>query len=420
MTIAEMRRDRAAQIAEARKIVDTAKREKREMSPEEDVSYGGLIDKAEKIRDDILKAERLEKLESEERELERSAGLKGGGADLGDEESNKEGFFASKEYREAFATFTREGALSIPEALRSKIKTEARAIQMDVDVSGGYLVTPIQMIQGLLKGVDDIVFLRGLATKYQVATAASMGIVSLDSDVDDWGWTTELATGSEDDGPTFGKRELTPHPLAKRIKISNKLLRASTQDPETLIVSRLAYKFGVTEEKHFLLGTGAQQPLGVFTASNDGVPTTRDVSTGNTATALTFDGLIEAKYGLKSQYWARARWLFHRDAMKMLTKIKDGDGNYMYRDSVRAGEPDTLLGRPIDISEFCPNTFTASSYVGMFCDWSYYWIVDALSMQIQRLTELYAETNQVGLIGRAELDGMPVLAEAFVRIKLSA
>jgi hypothetical protein len=39
---------------------------------------------------------------------------------------------------------------------------------------------------------------------------------------------------------------------------------------------------------------------------------------------------------------------------------------------------------------------------------------------VQRLVELYAETNQVGFIGRAEVDGMPVLAEAFARLKCAA
>jgi hypothetical protein len=39
-------------------------------------------------------------------------------------------------------------------------------------------------------------------------------------------------------------------------------------------------------------------------------------------------------------------------------------------------------------------------------------------LTVQRLTELYAETNQVGLIGRMEADGMPVLEEAFARVKL--
>jgi len=39
-------------------------------------------------------------------------------------------------------------------------------------------------------------------------------------------------------------------------------------------------------------------------------------------------------------------------------------------------------------------------------------------MRIQRLNELYAATNQVGFISRLESDGMPVLEEAFARVKL--
>ncbi len=42
-----------------------------------------------------------------------------------------------------------------------------------------------------------------------------------------------------------------------------------------------------------------------------------------------------------------------------------------------------------------------------------------MSMQIQRLIELYAESNQTGFIGRLETDGMPVLEEAFVRVTLA-
>jgi len=41
-------------------------------------------------------------------------------------------------------------------------------------------------------------------------------------------------------------------------------------------------------------------------------------------------------------------------------------------------------------------------------------------MTIQVLTELYAETNQNGYHSRLEADGMPVLAEAFGRVKLAA
>jgi HK97 family phage major capsid protein len=86
---------------------------------------------------------------------------------------------------------------------------------------------------------------------------------------------------------------------------------------------------------------------------------------------------------------------------------------------VRAGEPDRILNLPVAMSENAPNTMTTGLYVGMLGDFSHYWIADALDMQVQRLTELYAETNQTGFIGRMESDGMPVLAEAFVRVKLA-
>jgi predicted phage gp36 major capsid-like protein len=174
-----------------------------------------------------------------------------------------------------------------------------------------------------------------------------------------------------------------------------------------------------TKEQAYLTGNGNQRPLGVFTASANGVPTSRDVSTDNTTTAITADGLINAKYSLKGQYQASASWLFHRDAIKMIAKLKDGDGQYLWKGAIMDGEPDRLLGRPVMMSEFAPNTFTTGQYVGMFADFSHYWIVDSLQLQMQRLVELYAESNQVGFIARYEGDGAPVLAEAFARVKLA-
>ena len=219
----------------------------------------------------------------------------------------------------------------------------------------------------------------------------------------------------------FGKRELTPHPLARLIKVSEKLLRIAAIDPESIVIQRMAYKFGTVSEYAYLLGTGAAQPMGVFTAAavGFGISTARDVSTGNTATAFTTDGLMEALYSLKAQYHKTATWIFHRAAIKMLRKLKDGEGQYIWNPDIKGGQPDMILGRPYKMSEYCPSTFTASQYVGIIGDFSHYWIADALNMRIQRLNELYAATNQIGFIGRMESDGMPVLEEAFARIKLS-
>jgi HK97 family phage major capsid protein len=58
-------------------------------------------------------------------------------------------------------------------------------------------------------------------------------------------------------------------------------------------------------------------------------------------------------------------------------------------------------------------------YVGIIGDFSFYYIADSLQLEFQRLDELYAGNSQVGFIARLESDGMPVLEEAFARVKLA-
>lgn len=405
MTVNELRMRRADLVKEARDIVDKAEKAGRQnLNEEEDRHYNELMAKVDELGKQIEREERLQGLEAE---MARSQGR---AAESPSPEAAADA--GKREARAAFSRYLRGGVAAMNAA-------EIRALQADSDTAGGYIVAPLEVVRDIIKSIDDLLFVRKLATTYQVTEAAALGVPSLDADPADADWTSELATGNEDTAMAFGRREMRPHPLAKRIKVSNKLLRSSFLDAEALVRARLAYKFAVAEEKAFLTGNGAQKPLGLFTASADGIPTSRDVATGNTQTSITFDGLTEAKYTLKQQYWPDAQWIFHRDAVKQLAKLKDGEGQYIWRESVRAGEPDRLLGFPINMSEYAPNTFTTGLYVGILGAFRYYWIVDSLAMQFQRLVELYAETNQVGIIGRMELDGMPVLAEAFVRVKLA-
>lgn len=400
-----LREKRGVAVKEMRDLVDLAEKDKRDLTAEELVKHTEIFNKVDGLRQQI-DAE-LRTLDSERATAEQ--------ADKETEERKDKG--KGKETPEAklmsgFRNYLRTGKF-VGEGAE-----EFRAYQSGSDTEGGFVVPPQEVVQTILKNVDDLVFIRDRSTNYQLPTAESLGVPTLDTDAEDWDWTTELLTGSEEDTLRTGKREMRPHPVAKRVKMSKTLIRKAPAF-ETLVMDRMAYKFAVTMEKNYLTGNGVQRPLGVFTASADGVPTTQDVSTGNTTTAITFDGLIEAKFKLKATYWTKADWLFHRDAVKMITKLKDGDGQYLWRMSVRDGEPDTLLGRPLMVSEFAPNTFTTGLYVGMFADFSNYWTIDALNMQMQRLVELYAETNQDGFIGRYEGDGAPALAEAFARVKLA-
>ncbi len=188
---------------------------------------------------------------------------------------------------------------------------------------------------------------------------------------------------------------------------------------EEIVRHEMARDAGVKQEQAFISGSGVDQPLGLFVNSTDGISAARDVSAGNQATSLTFDGLLNAKYALKPNYWKRAQWMFHRLAIGQIATLKDTIGNYLWKQSLIVGEPDQILWLPLIMSEWIPNTFTTGQYVGILGDFNYYWIADALDMEMQRLDELNARTNQVEYIGRLKTDGMPVLEEAFVRVKLA-
>lgn len=378
--------------------------------------FDKLDERQEALGARIERSIKLEKLESElDETLDKAPNSNSGDGDETRTEEQKKK--TADLHRKAFRAFLTGGKAALD-------TEEFRALAQGALGEGGVFVPDTQWVNDLVKAIDDAVVVRQLATVHKMTKAVSLGVPTLENDPDDADWTTELGTGSEDSTMSFGKRELVPSPFAKRIKLSNTLIRNSVYPVESLVQARLAYKFAITEEKGYLTGSGANQPLGLFTASANGIPTSRDVSTDNGTTAPTVNGLINALYSLKEGYQARATWLFHRDCVKAIRKLRSdsgagaGTGDYLWQPAVVAGEPDTLIGRPVRKSEYVPNTMTTGQYVGIVGDFSYYWIADVLAYQIQRLVELYAESNQTGYIGRKEADGQPVLAEAFARVKL--
>ena len=409
MTPVELRAERAKRIAEARKIHDVAETANREPTGEERGQFERLMAEADALQ---VRYERAEALAAAERDLGETRGRVGEGEQPGRSTSERanEDRRSSAEYRGEFETYLRTGA-------------ETRGLVADNDAAGGFLSAPTQMVDGLIKALDNVLIVRQLATKQTVSSAQSLGVPTLETDPNDATWTSEIphtAAVTEDDAMRFGKRELHPKQLMKLVKISKKLLRLNGQ-AESLLMQRLEYIFGVTQEKAFFTGDGATGPLGMFVASSQGISTDRDVSTDMTSTAMTGDGLLNVKYSLKEQYMRSKalRWIFHRDGVKQIRKLKSNDNQYIWQPGLQAGQPDLLLDIPVVMSEYAPNTFTTGKYVGLLGDLSHYWIADATTLAIQRLNELYALSSQVGYLASLDCDGMPVLEEAFARVKLA-
>jgi len=206
-----LRQQRAALIKRAREIVDGALAEKREMSAEEQTNYDAVMTDVEKKMADI---ERVEKLEALERDLGTLATepIKPEGRGAGEDKS--------KEHAEmrSFLVSGRRGQL-----LNSL--TEKRALQADADASGGYTIATETFVKNLIKAVDDQTFIRQFADVQQVISSQSLGQPYLAADPADAGWTSEILIGSEDSTMSFGKRELTPKPLAKYSKVSTRMRR---------------------------------------------------------------------------------------------------------------------------------------------------------------------------------------------------
>lgn len=425
--IRELKQQKITLFNQAKAIKDVADKEKRAMSQEEQNSWNAVMDKWTALKLDIDQREQLAAMESEintgegrsiHTDPEPGEG-RAKGIDVSKfpvryqaalrELQGRGDFRIKPEYANVMDAFLRDGVLP---------NVNKRDLQLTDGPKGGYIAPPPQFVAGLLMAMDADLFFRQPGWATVVTLNSTEGYeASLDADPEDGEWTTEVKELTDDDEMVFGSRELKPTRLAKGIKVSNQMLQL-VPSAESLVLERLRYKFGVTQEKGFMTGSGAKQPLGVYTASDLGIPTSRDVATGNTSSAMTYDGLRNAKYSVKNKYWRECKWLFHQDGVKQLANIEDTLGYPILSESVREGEPDTLLGQPYYMSEFNPNTFTTGLYVGIYGAFRYYHIADSLTMTIQRLVELYSRTNQIGFHANMYTDGMPVLAEAFARVKL--
>lgn len=107
----------------------------------------------------------------------------------------------------------------------------------------------------------------------------------------------------------------------------------------------LAEDFGQKEGLAFVKGAGNLQPEGMMV--NADVLTT---ATGNAATLGTnpADLLISHMYALPASYRARGTWLMSGSTLAAIRKLKDGTtGVYLWQPSYQAGQPETILGRPV-------------------------------------------------------------------------
>lgn len=183
---------------------------------------------------------------------------------------------------DAFRQYLRfgRGSLSREELRAIETPNEYRDLSAGKDAVGGYMMVP-KFGTEVLRKLDPLVVIRRYAKKHPLTQAGSLGFPTIEAHPDDSEWTTELRPITSDTSMEIGKREFVPHPTRKRILVSEFLLLNSPFSPESTVIDELNMILSQTQEKAFLLGNGVGKPLGVMVASNSGISTSRDVSTGN-------------------------------------------------------------------------------------------------------------------------------------------
>lgn len=125
--------------------------------------------------------------------------------------------------------------------------------------------------------------------------------------------------------------------------------------------SEIADTFASTEEDDFVNGDGNGKPKGFMAytraATSDKTRAfgTIEKMVAASGTAITADELIDILYKLKAKYRKNAVWVMNSGTAGALQKLKNENGDYIWRDSLKEGAPDMLLGRPVYCLESMPD-----------------------------------------------------------------
>ncbi len=208
---------------------------------------------------------------------------------------------------------------------------------------------------------------------------------------------TETAAIGESD-PTFGQVSLGAYKYGTMIQVSRELLTDSGVDLEGYLAMQAGRALGNAFGAHAITGTGSSQPRGIITDATVG-------KTGATGSTVTFgdqsvagagaDNLIDLFHSVIAPYRmsASCKWMMNDTTAGVVRKIKTADGQYIWSPSVIAGQPDTILGKPVLTD---PNVAVpaANAKSVIFGDFSQYFVRLAGGVRFERSDE-FAFSNDL-------------------------
>lgn len=174
------------------------------------------------------------------------------------------------------------------------------------------------------------------------------------------GWVGETDERPETGTPKLASIEIHVGELYANPKLTQGMIDDAMFDAEGFITTEVGEEFSDQLATALFTGNGVNKPKGILSKTITAEPDSarefgslQFVETG--AAAITFDDLKNLKASLRAKYRTGAAWIMNDTTALVLSKIKDADGRYIWRDAVTEGDPDTLLGYRVEIDENAPD-----------------------------------------------------------------
>ncbi|HWJ72923.1 MAG TPA: phage major capsid protein [Kaistia sp.] len=307
--------------------------------------------------------------------------------------------------RKAFSTYLRLGNAAPADELKT--------LTVSSDTQGGYLA-PVEMSTEMIRDITEYSPIRSIASVRSTGAPAvsypkRTGITNAL-----WKGETQAQGASE---PSFGQVEIPVREINTYVDVSNQLLADSGGNAEAEVRLALAEDFGAKEGLAFVSGAGVLQPEGLMTNPDVGYVATGNASTLGTAPA---DKLIDLFYSLKAAYRNRGTWLMNGSTLAAVRKLKDSTTNiYLWQPSLVAGQPETILGRPVIEVPDMAGVGSAAEPIAFGDFESAYRIVDRVGLSILVNPYLLA-TNGITRIHATRRVGAAVIQPAaFKKLRCS-
>jgi HK97 family phage major capsid protein len=307
------------------------------------------------------------------------------------------------EYKDAFIGWMRSKGQNANleqkmQELSRKAATEHKAITIGTPSAGGYAV-PEEIAREIER--MELLFspVRRLVKVVQVGTSDYKELVSLRGASS--GWVGESGSRTATDTPTLREVVPTNGELYAYPQVSEWSLDDIFFNVEQWLAEEVAQELAYQEGSAFISGNGSNKPTGLLNttpvltddfaspmraaAAFQYIASDSDPAEGSPAVPnVTADALIDTVYALNSAYRSGAQWVMNSATTGAVRKLKTADGVYHWQPGLAAGQPNMLLGYPVETWEQMPDIGLNNFPVG-FGNWRRaYVLADRVGMRITR------------------------------------